>query len=214
MKIFVAAMLMLPFGTTIISQTADPDKLKQVNASTPQVSQSPAPVTITTLDGQVFQKAVISAIAPDGLVITHEVGVATIKFTQLPEDLRKQYGYDPAKAKAFEETEAVAAASREVAAREFYAEQKRKLEEAQREQEEREQEKKDKQHKKRLALGIGMYGPGRYHWTELPTSSHGSSSFGEWQAQNKLDHAIDDYNRAARDYNSAVQKDVFPQIDH
>lgn len=209
-------MLVLPFGATIISQTADPDKLKQANASTPQssLSPSPAPVTITTLDGQVFHKAVISAIAPDGLVITHEVGVATVKFTQLPEDVRNQYGYDPAKAKAFEEAEAVAAARRELAVREFYAEQKKKLIEAQQEQDDREQDKQDKEHKKRLAAGIGMYGPGRYHWTELPTSSHGSSSFAEWQAQNKLDHAIDDYNKAARDYNTAVQKDVFPQIDH
>jgi hypothetical protein len=121
---------------------------------------------------------------------------------------------DPAKAKAFEAAVAVAAAQRELAAREFYAEQQNKLKQADEERQQAKEDRDEKEHKKRLAAGIGMYGPGRYHWTELPTSSHGSSSFADWQAQNRLDHAIDDYNRAGRDYNATVQKEVFPQVDH
>lgn len=189
----------------------------QTPTPAPSAQASPAPTpatfTLTTVDGQTFRKAVISAVAPDGLVIMHEVGVATVKFTELPDDIRRQYGFDPARAEAFEQAAAAAAARRELEARRFYADQQQKLAEADAAQQAEKEDKDEQARKARLAAGIGMYGPGRYHWTELPTSSRGSSSFGEWQAQNRLDHALDDYNRAARKYNTAVQKDVFPQID-
>jgi hypothetical protein len=63
---------------------------------------SEPPKEITTTLGKTFTGVRITAVEPDGLRIMHSGGAAKVKFSDLPEPLQKQYGYDPAKAQAFE----------------------------------------------------------------------------------------------------------------
>lgn len=58
------------------------------------------------------------AVEPDGVRITHDNGIAKIKFEELPAELRAQFSIDPEKAAAFraEQTAAFAAAAKERAA--------------------------------------------------------------------------------------------------
>jgi Superinfection immunity protein len=56
---------------------------------------------ITTLNGNVYHDAHVTAVDPDGLHITHRFGVAKIPFEELPESLRAQYHYDKQKADAY-----------------------------------------------------------------------------------------------------------------
>lgn len=66
---------------------------------------------LTTLDGKTYQNIKVTRVDPDGIYIMHSAGGGKIKFTELPEDVRKQYGYDPAKAAVFEKAKAQAAAA-------------------------------------------------------------------------------------------------------
>jgi len=61
------------------------------------VTQAEEPRTITTLSGQRFEKATVTGASVYGLSITHSGGVAFVRFDNLPEDLRKQYGYNAAR---------------------------------------------------------------------------------------------------------------------
>ena len=55
---------------------------------------------LTTLDGATYRNIKVTRVEADGLVITHAEGAGKIEFLNLPEDVRKEYGYDPAKAEA------------------------------------------------------------------------------------------------------------------
>jgi hypothetical protein len=63
---------------------------------------SEPPKEITTTLGKTFTGVRITAVDPDGLRIMHAGGAAKVKFSELPKPLQEQYGYDPAKAQAFE----------------------------------------------------------------------------------------------------------------
>jgi hypothetical protein len=65
-------------------------------------------------DGTVYRRARVSEVAPDGLIVLYEKGMAKIAFEQLPKPLRERYGFDPGKAARFRAGEAKAA--RETAA--------------------------------------------------------------------------------------------------
>ena len=56
---------------------------------------------IKTLTGTEYKSAKISRVEPDGIVIVHSAGIVKIPFTELSDDLKKKYGYDPEKAKAY-----------------------------------------------------------------------------------------------------------------
>ena len=65
---------------------------------------------IITRKGDTYKNASIQKVAPDGLVITYTpakggVGISKLKFVDLPDDLQRQYGYDPTNAAAFEKAE-------------------------------------------------------------------------------------------------------------
>lgn len=63
---------------------------------------------IKTTNGVEYKGVTITRSEPDGIVIAHAAGIVKIPFTELPESVRNNYGYDPTKAAAY---------SRELAAR-------------------------------------------------------------------------------------------------
>ena len=66
---------------------------------------------LTTLDGTTYRNVKVTRVEADGLVITHAEGACKIDFLKLPEEVRKQYGYDPAKAGAARKAAASATGS-------------------------------------------------------------------------------------------------------
>ncbi|MCG2658625.1 MAG: hypothetical protein L6437_00055 [Kiritimatiellae bacterium] len=56
---------------------------------------------ITTLDGTVYKAAKVTRTTPSTLTIMHKAGVVTVPFSNLPNDIREKYGYDPSKAEAY-----------------------------------------------------------------------------------------------------------------
>ena len=51
--------------------------------------------TIITRDGVVYERARVMHANPDSLTIMHSAGIVTVPFSDLPDDLQEQYGYDP-----------------------------------------------------------------------------------------------------------------------
>jgi hypothetical protein len=68
--------------------------------STVCLARAEEPRTITTLSGERFDNATVTGASVYGLSITHSGGVSFVRFENLSEDLRKQYGYDPARVAA------------------------------------------------------------------------------------------------------------------
>jgi hypothetical protein len=65
------------------------------------------PGEITTLDGKTYKGVTVQRVDPDGLTVGYAAagggtGAAKIKFKNLPDDLQRQYKYDPDKAAAYE----------------------------------------------------------------------------------------------------------------
>jgi|GEM_PF-6382970 len=61
---------------------------------------------LRTLDGQAFTNAVVSSSTPAYLVVLYDGGGRKIYFTNLADNLRADYGYDPAQAEAYESKDA------------------------------------------------------------------------------------------------------------
>lgn len=58
---------------------------------------------IATLRGKTYRQCEIVNIHPDGISFTHANGAAKVLFTDLPAPARQRFGYDPAKAAAYEQ---------------------------------------------------------------------------------------------------------------
>jgi hypothetical protein len=56
---------------------------------------------IKTIYGDEYKNATIKRTEPDGLVVMHATGIAKIPFSELPADLQRKHGFDPAAANAF-----------------------------------------------------------------------------------------------------------------
>ncbi|MEI6423623.1 MAG: hypothetical protein WCP55_15500 [Lentisphaerota bacterium] len=56
----------------------------------------------TLPNGKVLEDPYIISQRPDGLEIGHKKGIIFVRFTDLPEQVRKKYNYDPAKVAEFE----------------------------------------------------------------------------------------------------------------
>lgn len=69
-------------------------------AGVPAVEPEPnlGPREITTTEGKIYRAAKVTKIDPDGIVIMHASGTAKVAFVKLPEAVRQEFGYDPAKA--------------------------------------------------------------------------------------------------------------------
>ena len=52
---------------------------------------------ITTLDGKTYKDARVTGVEANGVHISFREGVVEVPFDQLPQELQRQYGYDPAK---------------------------------------------------------------------------------------------------------------------
>lgn len=61
------------------------------------------------LDGSDYTGAEVISVEPDGLVISHSVGVARIRYEKLPPDLQKAFNFDPVQAQAHRSKKAEAA---------------------------------------------------------------------------------------------------------
>ena len=66
---------------------------------------------IATLSGTKYQRVTITRVEPDGISISHSDGIAKIPFTDLSQELRTKYGYDPKKAAAYSQAEKAALVS-------------------------------------------------------------------------------------------------------
>jgi hypothetical protein len=53
---------------------------------------------ITTLDGKTYKDARVTGVEADGVHISFREGVVKVPFDRLPQELQRQYGYDPTKA--------------------------------------------------------------------------------------------------------------------
>lgn len=60
---------------------------------------------IKTTDGKEYKNANVSRAEPDGIVVITDSGIVKLYFTELPEDIRQKYHYDPTKASAFASSE-------------------------------------------------------------------------------------------------------------
>ncbi len=66
----------------------------------------PKPLTITTKSGRTFFNCTVTRVYPDGVGFTHRDGVIRIAFKDLPDNLKKEYRYDPAKEAAYAKEQA------------------------------------------------------------------------------------------------------------
>ncbi|MGA2028895.1 MAG: serine protease [Verrucomicrobiota bacterium] len=97
--------LLLLFLSTAVSQQSTPSI-----TSTPTDSTSLQSVNngkITTRDGMTYKGVNVEKIDPDGVIISYTptgggVGMAKLKFEDLPYNLQQKYGYNPKEASAFE----------------------------------------------------------------------------------------------------------------
>jgi len=61
---------------------------------------------VQTLDGKTYRDCTVSLVEPDAICVLFPGGGARVRFTNLPENLRAAYGYDSAKAAAYEQAQA------------------------------------------------------------------------------------------------------------
>jgi hypothetical protein len=54
--------------------------------------------TLETRDGKSFSDVLVRSVEPDGITISHAAGIAHVRFELLPDDVRKVFNFDPAKA--------------------------------------------------------------------------------------------------------------------
>lgn len=54
-------------------------------------------------DGRILDNPMVIEKEPDGLTIAHDKGLSFVNFNKLPEDIRKEYNYNPEKAAAYEQ---------------------------------------------------------------------------------------------------------------
>jgi hypothetical protein len=82
------------------------EQAQVVPSSPPTAAPTSAPPQIsgnlTTTSGKTFEAVTVKRVDPDGLLILHKDGAAKVLFTELSDELQAKYGYDEAKAKAFQ----------------------------------------------------------------------------------------------------------------
>lgn len=61
-----------------------------------------AAATYTLPNGKILEDPYVMSQRPDGLEVGHKGGIMFVKFTDMPEEVRKKYNYDPAKVTAYE----------------------------------------------------------------------------------------------------------------
>jgi hypothetical protein len=69
------------------------------------VAPSLMALEVTTLDGRTFRDCEVSKVFPDSVCLLFPGGGARVKFSNLPDQLRQQYGYNAEQAASFERAE-------------------------------------------------------------------------------------------------------------
>jgi hypothetical protein len=82
------------------------------------------PSSITTTDGTTYLSARVVKVEPDGIRLIHESGSCKIPFSKLPQDIQKQYSYDPEKAQQYKQAIAEKEAQNERLRLKYEAEKK------------------------------------------------------------------------------------------
>ena len=117
-KQFLLVLLLLPLLLPAAALAQPSNIVSQTNA--PVRSNHPQQIkggVIVTRNGRTYQGVVVQKIVPDGLVIGYTrsdaglgvtvaaggIGITKLKFTDLVDDLQRQYGYSPTNAAAFEQ---------------------------------------------------------------------------------------------------------------
>jgi hypothetical protein len=63
---------------------------------------------IKTNSGKVYKNATVSRVEPDGIMVKFSGGLVKIPFTELPEELKQKYHYNPEEAQKFSAENAAA----------------------------------------------------------------------------------------------------------
>ena len=61
-----------------------------------------------TINGKEYKNAIVTQVDADGIVVKAKTGISKLYFTELPEDVQKQYHYNPANAAAAQSAQAAA----------------------------------------------------------------------------------------------------------
>ena len=56
-----------------------------------------------TIDGKEYKNATVSRVEADGIMLKFHGGISKIYFVELPQEVQKQYGYDPKAARNFQQ---------------------------------------------------------------------------------------------------------------
>jgi hypothetical protein len=127
MKTFVSALLLAVAASPLCAGEAVPERLSLRSEAKPDspTAETPVPAkpdlprhskatpgitTLTTLDGRSYHGIASIKAFPNKLRIIHESGAVTLRFDQLPEEIRERFGYDPEQAAAADRADAAAAA--------------------------------------------------------------------------------------------------------
>ena len=115
---FQKPLLRFWLGSVCLVLASVSEVVAQTNQSGIQSSKS-LPVTITATDGKTYNSVKLLRLEPDGLFIEHAprgggIGMAKVKFKNLPEFLQKQYGYNAQEAATYELEQAQAEGNRMV----------------------------------------------------------------------------------------------------
>lgn len=66
------------------------------------------PITIVTLTGEKFERAIVTRVDVDAITVKHSTGIARIPFSNLSPELRSKFGFDPQRLAAFNEAQTAA----------------------------------------------------------------------------------------------------------
>jgi hypothetical protein len=69
---------------------------------------SALPDDFKTYNGKEYKNAKVTRVEPDGIVVATKQGISKLYFIELPEDVQKQFRYDPEKAAAYGAQQAAA----------------------------------------------------------------------------------------------------------
>jgi len=101
MKFFSIVALLCSGGLFMIEANADDNPKPDASATLPARFDYQLPDSIVMPGGEVYNHPKIVEVRPNGISIMHDCGVAFWPFSQLPDDIRKKFHYDPVAARKY-----------------------------------------------------------------------------------------------------------------
>jgi hypothetical protein len=99
MQMRLLAVFMLVGVFTVLGAVAG--DARAATLSSAFTNNAVSSTNITTITDVIYSNCVIRRVDPDGITVVYAKGVAKILFTELPEEWRAKYNYDPEKADQF-----------------------------------------------------------------------------------------------------------------